>query len=98
MADPNVVKALDSTSFDLEAFRQGEPMTIFLILPVTRLHSHGLLLRSWLSTLFSVAMSRKKMPKTQTGFWVDEVAAIGTGKGPGVQGRADVAEVDESGG
>ena len=78
LADPNVVKALDSTSFDLDAFRQGEPMTIYLILPVTRLHSHGLLLRSWLSTLFSVAMSRKKMPKTQTGFWVDEVAAIGT--------------------
>ncbi|MCB1207876.1 MAG: type IV secretory system conjugative DNA transfer family protein [Verrucomicrobiales bacterium] len=77
IGDPNVERALEKTTFDLEAFRQGEPTTIYLILPVTRLHSHGLLLRCWLSTLFSVAMSRKKAPKTQTGFWVDEVAAIG---------------------
>ncbi len=78
LADPAVEAALGPTSFSLADFKSGEPMTIYLILPSTKLPSHGLLLRNWLSTLFAVAMSRKELPLTQTMFAVDEVAALGT--------------------
>jgi len=77
LADPRVIAALDRTTLDLQAFQRGEPVTIYIILPPTRLLSHGMLLRSWLSTLFTVAMSRTRTPKTPTLFLVDEVAALG---------------------
>ncbi len=77
LADPAVVQGLSTTSFDLDAFQQGEPMTIYLILPVTRLHSHGMLLRNWLSALFTIAMSREVLPAVSTMFFVDEVGALG---------------------
>jgi len=77
LADPAVEAALGPTTFSLADFKSGEPMTIYLILPSTKLPSHGLLLRNWLSTLFAVAMSRKELPHTQTLFAVDEVAALG---------------------
>lgn len=77
LADPAVEASLGTTSFSLSDFKSGEPMTIYLILPSTKLPSHGLLLRNWLSTLFAVAMSRKELPHTQTLFAVDEVAALG---------------------
>ena len=78
LADPCVIEGLNRTSFDLDAFRRGDPMTIYLILPPTRLHSHGLLLRSWLGTLFTVAMSREQLPDSPTLFLVDELAALGS--------------------
>ena len=52
LADPAVEASLGTTSFSLADFKSGEPMTIYLILPSTKLPSHGLLLRNWLSTLF----------------------------------------------
>jgi type IV secretion system protein VirD4 len=77
LADPAVVQGLKTTSFDLEAFKRGEPMTIYLILPLTRLQSHGILLRNWLSALFSIAMAREVLPRLSTMFFVDEVGALG---------------------
>ena len=77
LADPAVIQGLSSTSFDLDAFQRGDPMTIYLILPVTRLHSHGLLLRNWLGALFTIAMSRQVLPPVSTMFFVDEVGALG---------------------
>ena len=78
LGDPCVCAGLRETTFDLEAFRRGDPMTIYLILPPSRLYSHGLLLRSWLGTLFTVAMSREQLPDSPTLFLVDELAALGS--------------------
>jgi len=77
LADPAVIRGLSSTSFDLDAFHRGDPMTIYLILPVTRLISHGMLMRNWLSALFAVCMSRAVLPAASTLFLVDEVGALG---------------------
>ncbi len=77
LADPAVIRGLRATSFDLDAFHRGDPMTIYLILPVTRLISHGMLLRNWLGALFTVAMSREVLPEVSTLFLVDEVGALG---------------------
>jgi len=78
LADPAVIQGLSSTSFDLDAFHRGDPMTIYLILPVTRLTSHGILLRNWLSALFTIAMSREVLPAVSTLFFIDEVGAMGS--------------------
>ncbi|MBU6301177.1 MAG: type IV secretory system conjugative DNA transfer family protein [Verrucomicrobia bacterium] len=77
LADPAVVHGLKTTTFDLDAFKRGEPMTLYLILPVTRLQSHGILLRNWLSALFQIAMSRQVLPERSTLFFVDEVGSLG---------------------
>ena len=77
-ADPKVIESMSTTSFDLEQFREGnQPMTIYLVLPVTRLYSHATLLRIWLSTLIAVLKSRKARPQYSTLLIVDEAAQLG---------------------
>jgi len=77
LATQSVAEVIHRTSFELADFRDGAPMTIYLILPPTHLASHGSLLRMWLSTLLQVALSRRQMPAFSTHFFVDELAQIG---------------------
>lgn len=77
-SEPNVIESLSSTSFDITQFRDADkPMTVFLVLPVTKLESHGALLRIWLSSLLAVLKCRKKRPDTATLLMIDEAAQLG---------------------
>lgn len=76
-ADPRVSESLADTSFDLQAFKQGEPTTIYLVLPVSRLFSHGALLRLWLSSLLLLLKSRIGKPSVPTLLMIDEAAQLG---------------------
>jgi len=76
--DPTVRKGLANTSFDLQKFKDGAPMTIFLILPPAKLKSHGILLRIWLTCLLRITMDRKSLLKHRTYFMIDELANIGS--------------------
>ncbi|MEM9758076.1 MAG: type IV secretory system conjugative DNA transfer family protein [Pseudomonadota bacterium] len=78
LGDETVADALRVTSFDLDALRDGTPMTIYLILPVERLGSHGLLLRLWVATLLRILLTRTRQPATPTLFLLDEAAQLGT--------------------
>ncbi len=75
--DPKVEKSLSETSFDLSAFKEGRPMTIYLVLPVTRLHTHTALLRLWTSSLLSLIKSRTQRPEISTLLMIDEAAQLG---------------------
>lgn len=75
--DPDVRHALSRTTFDLKAFQQGKPTTIYLILPVTKLKSHGVLLRIWLACLLGIAFGRRHQLKHKTYFLVDEMSHLG---------------------
>lgn len=74
---PGVETALRSTSFDLAAFRDGRPISIFLVIPPGKLQSHGRVLRIWLAALLSLLQSRRRRPAQSTLFLVDEAAQLG---------------------
>lgn len=75
--DPRTADSVSRTTFDLGAFKRGEPMTIYLVLPVNRLHSHRSLLRLWTGALLAVTKSRRSRPATKTLFVIDEAAQLG---------------------
>ncbi|MCA3152107.1 MAG: type IV secretory system conjugative DNA transfer family protein, partial [Rhodocyclaceae bacterium] len=76
--DAELVRRLtDTTSFDLQAFIDGAPMSIFIVAPAYRLSAYAPLLRLWLSTLMSALMTRKQVPKHRTLMLCDELGAIG---------------------
>ena len=72
-----VEKCLTETSIDLEGLRAGKPVTVYLVIPARRLHSHGNLLRYWVSGLLSLLLSRTRAPKRETLFLIDEAAQLG---------------------
>lgn len=65
------------STFDLNDVIRGEPMTIYIVVPATKLHSHRLVLRLILATLMTAIMSRKSIPERRTLFMLDEAAQLG---------------------
>ncbi len=74
---PLVQRAVARTTFDLSAVRDGEPITIYLVIPASRLVSHAGLLRIWLAVLLGVIAERRQRPDQPTLLIVDELAQLG---------------------
>lgn len=64
-------------SLDLEALQRGDDMTIYLVFPPTRLHSHKALFRTIIEGLTNVLVSRDRSPAKSTLLVLDEVAQLG---------------------
>ncbi|MEO1608425.1 MAG: type IV secretory system conjugative DNA transfer family protein [Pseudomonadota bacterium] len=74
---PAVKNAMEKTSFDLSALREGRPQTIYLVIPPNKLASHAPMLRMWLWALMSIVVQREKNPPVPTLFIIDEMAHLG---------------------
>jgi type IV secretion system protein VirD4 len=72
-----VRRVTDTTSFDLDAFIAGTPMSLYIIVPPLRLTAYAPLLRMWLSGLILAMTQRKTPPKERTLMLVDEAGNIG---------------------
>jgi type IV secretion system protein VirD4 len=59
-----VRRATDTTSFDLDAFIEGRPMSLYIIVQPLRLTAYAPLLRMWLSGLLLAMTQRKELPKS----------------------------------
>lgn len=70
-------RTLSRTSIDLDAVANGQPVTIYLVIPPSKLGSHGALMRLWIGALLKVVMSRSVRPEHDTLFLVDECAQLG---------------------
>lgn len=71
-------KTVISSSIDLQAVARGDPMTIYLVVPPSKLASHAALFRLWTSALMSAVLSRESdLPKYRTLFAIDECAQLG---------------------
>lgn len=71
-------KTIMSSSIDLNAVARGDPMTIYMVVPPTKLASHAPLFRLWTSVLMSTVLSRKdQLPQYRTLFAIDECAQLG---------------------
>ncbi len=75
--EPRVEATLRETSFDIAAFRDGQPVTIYLVIPPSQLAGYGKLLRIWIHSLLSIALARRTRPELPTLFIVDEAAQLG---------------------
>ncbi|MDO5968870.1 type IV secretory system conjugative DNA transfer family protein [Flavivirga aquimarina] len=73
-----VFKALDKSSFDLKEIVNGDPISIYIIIPPDKLRSHSSILRLWVGTFLKAIMSRKRIPKQRTLFILDECAQLGS--------------------
>ena len=73
-----VSRSLEKSTFELNDLLHNRPMTIYLVLPPEKLHSHRSLLRLWVVTLMTVVMRRTRLPKQRTLFLLDEAAQLGS--------------------
>lgn len=73
-----VSRSLEKSTFELNDLLHNKPMTIYLVLPPEKLHSHRALLRLWVVTLMTTVMRRTRLPKQRTLFLLDEAAQLGS--------------------
>jgi type IV secretion system protein VirD4 len=72
-----IQNSLAKSSFNWKDLLAGEPMTIYFVLPPSRLESHHALLRLWIGTLMLAFSYRDKQTSPRTLFLLDEAAHLG---------------------
>jgi len=73
-----VSRCLERSTFALTDLLNNKPLTIYMVLPPEKLHSHRGLLRLWVVTLLTAVMRRTRLPKQRTLFLLDEAAQLGS--------------------
>lgn len=73
----SVPKVLKSSSFSLQEFVDGAPLSIYIIIPTGKLSSHRGLLRILVAVLLAAVMMREDKPDIPTLFLLDEAAQLG---------------------
>ncbi len=66
-----------TNDLNLYEFLAGDPITVYLIIPPDKLHSHGKMLRVWVGMLLSLLYRRTFKPDLPTLFLLDEAAQLG---------------------
>ena len=77
LCSESVAAVLEKSSFDWKAFVAGEPMTIYLVMPPSKLDSHRALMRLWIGSLMLALSRRTAMPERRLLFLLDEAAQLG---------------------
>jgi type IV secretion system protein VirD4 len=77
LCSESVAAVLERSSFDWKAFVAGEPMTIYLVMPPSKLDSHRALMRLWIGSLMLALSRRTAMPERRLLFLLDEAAQLG---------------------
>jgi type IV secretion system protein VirD4 len=75
--NPIVRAAMSKSSFDLDAIRDGRPLTVYLVIPPDKIRSHSAMLRLWLWAIMSTMIRRRTNPSAQTMFLIDEMGHLG---------------------
>jgi type IV secretion system protein VirD4 len=76
--DSDLVRRLtDTTTIDIDAFIEGRPISLYIIVPPTRLTAYRPVLRMWLSGLILALTLRKTRPKERTLMLCDEISNLG---------------------
>jgi type IV secretion system protein VirD4 len=73
----DVMRATSTSSFSLNDFRDGKPISIYIIVPPDKLTSHRALLKLWIGVLLKTITSRDVIPDLQTLFLLDEAGQLG---------------------
>jgi type IV secretion system protein VirD4 len=73
----DAVKASLADGLDPLAVADGSPLTVYLVMPPDKLHSHAALLRLWIASLMGHITQRRTRPERRTLFVIDEAAQLG---------------------
>lgn len=73
----DVMRATNTSSFSLNDFREGKPISIYIVVPPDKLTSHRALLKLWIGVLLKTITSREVIPDLQTLFMLDEAGQLG---------------------
>jgi len=71
------LEATNHSTLDINDVTNGEPLSIYIVIPPDKLESHSQLLRLWIGTLMSAIIRRREPAKSQTLFILDEAAQLG---------------------
>ncbi|MFC1672667.1 type IV secretory system conjugative DNA transfer family protein [Pseudomonadota bacterium] len=74
---PSIKAVTNFTTFSLDDFRDGKPMSVYLVMPPDKLFSHRALFRLFVSVLMGQITKRNTKPKVPTLFIMDEAAQLG---------------------
>jgi type IV secretion system protein VirD4 len=74
---PAVRNGIAKTTFDLNSVYHGDQVSLYIVIPPTKLRSHQPLLRLWVGALLSLIVSRTRIPPQKTLFIIDEAAQLG---------------------
>lgn len=77
MLPERVRSTFATSSFSLDEVINGDPLTIYIVLPPDKMTSHKAILKMWLGTLIKAVISRTTIPKKKTILMLDECGQIG---------------------
>jgi len=78
LASPSVLKTLSASSFPLQRIIDGDPLTLFVVVPPSRLHALKGLVKLVFGTIISAIMCRKHRPSVPSYMALDEVCQLET--------------------
>lgn len=78
MATDDVADSMENSTISLRRILAGDPLTLYIIIPPEKLHSHRALLRLWIGVLLNTIFLRKCQPEHRTLFILEEAAQLGT--------------------
>jgi type IV secretion system protein VirD4 len=77
LASGDLLQHLENSTIDLASIQERDDYTLFIVIPPTKLESHSVLLRIWVSVLMHAIMERNSFPSKGTLFMLDECANLG---------------------
>jgi type IV secretion system protein VirD4 len=72
-----IEECTETSSFSLQELVDGDPLSIYIIIPPERLESNGNLLKVWLAVMIAALTHRRSKPERSTLFLLDEAAQLG---------------------
>ena len=72
-----VGEAITTSSFSLQELVDGDPLSLYIIIPPEKLEAYGNLLKVWLAVMISALTNRRSKPERSTLFILDEAAQLG---------------------
>jgi type IV secretion system protein VirD4 len=69
--------SMGPSTLDVNAIRRGVPVSIFACMPLSRLDSHGPVLKSWLDVTIQALLAREKNFEPPMYLLIDEAAQLG---------------------
>ncbi len=78
LAADDVARSMEDSTISLRRVLAGDPITIYIIVPPEKLHSHRALLRLWIGVLLNTILKRQFQPEHRTLFILEEAAQLGT--------------------
>ncbi len=72
-----VRETFTKSTFDINEIINGDPVSVYVIIPPDKLTSHRAILKMWLGALLKAVVARRELPENRTVFFLDECGQLG---------------------